>query len=391
MTELLSLKDITRPADAAAHLLEQMRADLGKPDSQSQTLPPESYYSEAFYALEKAKVFRAEWLCVGHVAQLPEVGDYFSIDLLGEPLLAVRSAEGIGVMSRVCLHRWMPIVEGAGHAKGFACPFHSWSYGLDGRLLGAPSMDQAADFEAKALRLPQLRTEIVCGMIFVTLDPSLASIGERLADLQALLQRYDLADLSLAYSVDYACDFNWKIAAETFMECYHHGSVHRSSLERSFPGRLSSIGAGGEGWSICHQPLRSKGELSEILTPGLVPFAGLEGDDLREIRLLQIFPNCLLGLDPDRVSITMLLPLGPELTVWHRVLLVNPAAAARDDFADTCARMRERGTRIAAEDLAVNGIQQRALHSAFAQPGRLSHLERTVWQQANYLRRRLLD
>ena len=391
MTELLNLKDITRPVDAVAHLLDEMRQDIGKDAQHSRTLPPETYYNEAFFALEKAKVFRADWICIGHVAQLAAIGDYFSVDILGEPLLAVRSAQGINVMSRVCLHRWMPIVEGAGNARGFACPFHSWSYGLDGQMLGAPSMEQAAGFHPTTLRLPQVRTEIVCGLIFVTFDEHLSSIGARLHDLQPLLEQYGLADLSLAFTLDYECDFNWKIAAETFMECYHHGSVHRHSLERSFPGRLSSIGSGGEGWSICHQPLRAKGELSEILTPGLVPFEGLPEEAMREIRLLQIFPNCLLGLDPDRISITTLLPISAELTIWHRVVLVSPAAAAREDFTETCARMQARGTTIAGEDLAINGIQQRALHSTFAQPGRLSHLEYTVWQQANYLRSRILE
>jgi len=391
MTELLSLKDVTRPADAVAHLLEEMREDVGKDAQHSRTLPPESYHSADFFALETAKVFRGDWMCIGHSAQLANVGDYFSIDIVGEALLAVRSAEGIAVMSRVCLHRWMPIVEGAGNARGFACPFHSWSYGLDGRMLGAPFMDQAADFDAKALSLPRVRSEVVCGLIFITLDPEVASIAERLHDLVPVLDKYHLADLSVAFTLDYDCDFNWKIAAETFMECYHHSSVHRKTLEHSFPGRLSSIGEGGEGWSICHQPLRAKGELSEILTPGLVPFDGLSEADMRQINLLQIFPNCLLGLDPDRVSVTTLLPISAELTVWHRVVLVNPAAMAREDFADTRERMQARGKSIAAEDLEVNGIQQRALHSAFAKAGRLSHLERTVWQQANYLRSRLID
>lgn len=391
MTELLSLKDITLPADAVAHLLDEMREDLGKGAEHSRTLPPESYHSAAFFALEQAKVFRADWMCIGHVAQLVNVGDYFSIDIVGEALLAVRSAEGIRVMSRVCLHRWMPIVEGTGNARGFACPFHSWSYGLDGQMLGAPSMEQANGFSPKAQRLPQIRTEIVSGLIFITFDETIGSIGERLHDLVPLLDRYHLADLAQAFTLDYDCDFNWKIAAETFMECYHHSSVHRRTLEHSFPGRLSSIGEGGEGWSICHQPLRAKGELSEILTPGLVPFEGLAEADMRQINLLQIFPNCLLGMDPDRVSVTTLLPISAELTVWHRVVLVNPAAKAREDFPETMARMQERGKGIAAEDLEVNGIQQRALHSAFAKAGRLSHLERTVWQQANYLRSRLID
>lgn len=390
MTELISLKDLTAPVAGVDHLLDALRADSGKPASQSRTLPPETYHSAAFYQLELHKVFRADWLCIGHAAQLANVGDYFSIDIVKEPLLAVRAADGIRVMSRVCLHRWLPIVEGAGNARGFACPFHKWSYGLDGQMLGAPSMEQAEDFDPSQWQLPQVRCEIVEGLIFITLSASVDSIGERLSDLVPLLRKHNFAELKVAYTTDYPCDFNWKIAAETFMECYHHPAVHRKSLETSFPGRLSYIGAGGKGWSICHQPLRAKGELSEILTPGLETFAGVQGDDQREIKLVQIFPNCLLGLDPDRVSVTSLLPLDAENTDWHRVVLVDPRAAARADFAETVTRMQTRGTAIAAEDLEVNAIQQRATHSTLARPGRLSHLERTVWDLANYLRERVL-
>ncbi|WP_297838269.1 aromatic ring-hydroxylating dioxygenase subunit alpha [Pseudomonas sp.] len=391
MTQLLNVKDITAPADAVSHLIEALRADVGKDAQHSQTLPPETYHSTAFFKLEANKIFRSDWLCIGHVAQLVNVGDYFSIDIVGEPLLAVRSTEGIRVMSRVCLHRWMPIAEGSGNAKAFVCPFHNWSYNLQGQMLGAPSMDQAQGFVAKELQLPQVRSEIVAGLIFITLSNSVGSIAERLSDLTPLLDKYGFSDLSVAFTTDYDCDFNWKIAAETFMECYHHPAVHRASLETSFPGRLSSIGDGGVGWSVCNQPLRAKGELTEILTPGLIPFSGIQGADQREVKLLQIFPNCLIGLDPDRVSVTTLLPVSPELTVWHRVVLVSPQSAAQDTFGETVTRMQARGNAIASEDLKVNGIQQRATHSTFARPGRLSHLERTVWELANYVRSRLLE
>lgn len=123
----------------------------------------------------------------------------------------------------------------------------------------------------------------------------------------------------------------------------------------------------------------------------MIPFSGIQGADQREVKLLQIFPNCLIGLDPDRVSVTTLLPVSPELTVWHRVVLVSPQSAAQDTFGETVTRMQARGNAIASEDLKVNGIQQRATHSTFARPGRLSHLERTVWELANYVRSRLLE
>jgi len=130
------------PGGGVDALLSAVLAGANQPLAQATTLPPEAYTSDAFFRLEVERIFRKQWLVIGHVSQLAKPGDYFTLDLLGEMLVVVRAADRIRALSRICLHRWAPLVNGSGNTRRFSCPFHKWAYGLDGRLLGAPLMDQ---------------------------------------------------------------------------------------------------------------------------------------------------------------------------------------------------------------------------------------------------------
>src|ERR1700733_13493636 len=188
------------------------------------------------------------------------MGDYFTVDLFGELLVVVRGPDRIRALSRVCLHRWAPVAEGSGNARIFSCPFHKWGYALDGQLLGAPFMEQAAGFEPKSCRLPEIRSEIVekLGLVFICFSDQPDSISERLEDLCERLAPAGMGEMVVAQTRTIENDYNWKILIETFMECYHHIGAHRETLEPNFPARLSWCEAGKPGWSTCHSPLREE-------------------------------------------------------------------------------------------------------------------------------------
>src|SRR5512134_3261419 len=136
-----------------------LAAALG-PLATASTLPPRCYVDPAVYAREVERIFRREWICVGREDEIAAPGDHFAFTLFGDPLVAVRGDDGaIRVLSRVCRHRWMPVVEGRGNRRSFQCPYHLWTYALDGRLLGAPEMQRAEGFERASCRLPALRVE----------------------------------------------------------------------------------------------------------------------------------------------------------------------------------------------------------------------------------------
>ncbi len=370
-------------------LLDAIAAGAGLSLAEAETLPPASYVSPELFELEKNRVFRADWVAVAHVGQLPQVGDYVTVDLLGELVVVVRAEDRIRVLSRVCLHRWAPVAEGSGNTKMFSCPFHRWGYGLDGQLLTAPLMHEAAGFEPKTCRLPEFRSEIVFGTVFVNLDGTADPLADRLSDAKPIFDRYRMDELVTAFEYERVCNFNWKIAVETFIEAYHHIGAHARSAEPSNPARLSYGIEAHRGWTACYAPLRPELPVSEKTKSGLPLFDGLTEEWIRRGGLYVIYPATLLTTNADRIHWTTILPLSVDKCLWVRRVLVRPEARDLPDFAEIVARLKAGSLRIFEEDVGVNDMQQIGAASTGAMVGRLSHLELPVQQFNDYVRSRL--
>jgi phenylpropionate dioxygenase-like ring-hydroxylating dioxygenase large terminal subunit len=357
----------------------------------SETLPPAVYRSQAFYDLEVEKIFKKEWFAVGHVSQIPNVGDYFTLEILGEPLIVVRGADRIRVISSVCLHRWAPVAEGKGNAKIFSCPFHKWGYALDGQLLGAPFMEQAAGFDPKACRLPEFRSEIVedLGLIFITFSETAGSISEKLEELCVRLKNWHMKDLVAVRPREQKADFNWKIQLETGMECYHHFGAHPTTFEVNYPTKLTWMEPRRAGWGVCHSPAWP--ELTEEeLTMGFPVLPDLVGEERRAFDLYHIYPLTRMSARGDRMNFNQLVPMGPHATRSFGFTLLPPEIAALTELVEEKFEAQRWFSETAnKEDTAVNLMQMVGAGSAYAVPGRLSHLEETVWQLADYVRERL--
>lgn len=374
--------------------MDEVLADVASGDNldlaHSRTLPPEAYTSRDFFKREIETIFKKEWIALGHTGQIPNVGDYFTIDMLGELLVVVRGPDRIRVMSRVCLHRWAPVASGKGNTKMFSCPFHRWGYGLDGQLRTAPHMEQVADFDINACKLPEARSEIVNGTIYVNFSGTAAPLGERVVGFSKAMEPYRMKDLALGYSMEFTCNFNWKIAVETFMECYHHIGAHAKTLQAKHPGGLSWGEDAKDGWIAVHQPLRPDLPTEENMMSGLPPFPELPDELRRDSGLYLVFPFNLVGTHADCIHWTTLIPRSATETTWVRHVLVLPEALDLPNFDQIIERKRKIGSEIAAEDLEVNGMQQIGAQSSLATVGRLSHLEKPVWQLANYVRSHVL-
>jgi phenylpropionate dioxygenase-like ring-hydroxylating dioxygenase large terminal subunit len=369
-------------------LVEAVLAGRSQALERAETLPPEAYTAQSFYRLELERIFRKDWLCVGHVSQVAGIGDYFTRDLLGEMLVVVRASDDrVRVMSRICLHRWAPLVNGTGNAKLFSCPFHKWGFALDGRLLGAPHMEDV-EFDPKACRLPEFRNEIVDGFIYVNFDKNAEPLAPRLQDFSAAVAKFELDELVVAGSLDYDCAINWKIVVETFMECYHHIAAHPETFERAFPARMSYVEDGRAAWTLGHSPARPE-VADETITAGFPPLAELTAEERHEFRLYLIYPYHLLSLLPDRVFWFCLQPDGPARTRLQTHLLVRKSALDAPDYPEKLAKELEFLKTVNAEDIAVNEMQQRGAATPSAEAGRLSVLEKAVWQLADYVRARV--
>lgn len=387
--EPIALGHNTPPGDLD-DLLAAVAAGSGRDLFNSETLPPEAYTSPAFFELEKEKIFRRDWLPIGHTGQIPNVGDYFTFDIMGELLVAVRGKDGeVRVMSRVCLHRWAPVAQGKGNTKLFSCPFHRWGYGLDGKLVVAPHMEKAEGFDPKRCTLPHIRSEVVEGTIYICFSDETPSLAPRLASFAERMKAFRLKDLIVAYSMEFTCEFNWKIAVETFMESYHHIGAHAKTLQDKHPGGLSYGEDSHEAWTASHQPLRPDLPTETNMQSGLPPFPDLPDEVRRDSGLYLIYPFNLIGTHADRIHWTTLIPVSANRTTWVRHVLVQPEALELPNLAEIAARMKAIGQRIADEDLEVNSMQQYGATSTYAQVGRLSHLESAVWQLSDYVRRRI--
>src|SRR5215467_1503750 len=141
-------------------------ASTRRPVMEAQTLPPVAYTSQAFFDREVERVFRREWNFMGRVDQIPNPGDYFTVEYVGVPLIVVRDRAGtVRAFSNSCRHRGSMVAEGEGHCRAFACPYHGWVYGLDGGLLSASHMEQAAGFDPGRYGLVPLRLETWAGFL----------------------------------------------------------------------------------------------------------------------------------------------------------------------------------------------------------------------------------
>jgi phenylpropionate dioxygenase-like ring-hydroxylating dioxygenase large terminal subunit len=370
-------------------LIDDVLAGHGQPLQQAETLPPAAYISDKFFELETQRIFMREWLCVGHVSQIPAVGDYFPLDLFDELFVIVRAPDRIRVMSRVCPHRWAPLVSQPGNAKFFSCPFHAWAFALDGQMLGAPLMDRVT-FDVHSCRLPEYRTEILDGFIFVTFADDTPSLQEKLASFTDHVAKFRLDELVTGFVLDYDLAINWKIIVETFMECYHHIAAHVENFEKFYPARACTVEDGEKNWTVGHAPLRPNVP-DDSGDAGFPLLANLTAEERREFRMYLIYPMHLLAIFPDRVGWFCLQPEGPKRTKLQTTLLVRPEARDDPEFDAKIAKERAYFIAFNDEDIAVNEKQMRGALSRTTRAGRLCDLEKAIWQLADYIRGKIAE
>lgn len=380
---------IDTPSTALDLLLREVARIGALPLDHSETLPPGAYTSQAFFDLEARHVFKAGWMCVAHVSQLPNRGDYVSLNWLGELMVVVNDGTRIRVLSRVCLHRWAPICEGRGNTTKFICPFHKWSYRLDGQLVGAPLMNEAADFEPHDCALPEFRTEIIDGFVLVNVDGEAPSLGPLAAEMSAALVNYELDRLVAGSVLEYECKFNWKIMVETFMECYHHIGPHIETFEPDFPAKISYIEDSRDGWTRGFGVARPE-VVPTVWDVGLPRLPKVNAKECEAFGLYLLYPFHMLATFPDRVVWFQAQPVGPDLTLLRCHQMLQPETVALPDFAERMAAQDRTFDVINLEDISVNEKQQIGAKSGFVKPGRLSHLEKAIWQLNQYVANRIV-
>jgi phenylpropionate dioxygenase-like ring-hydroxylating dioxygenase large terminal subunit len=370
-----------------AETLEELVADLARaasaPLAEATSLPPAAYRSEELFALEVERLFRPGWVGVCREDQVAVAGDYVSVDLVGERLVVTRDRTGgLHVLSRVCRHRSMEILDGVGHASALQCPYHRWTYSLAGELVGAPHMGSASLRES-GCALPAFRTEIWGGFVWVNLDGGAAPLAPQLGVLEEQLARagLDLGSQVVVDTTDWGeCAWDWKVMVDNFMECYHHLGSHLESLNAAYPAQAAWTDQGSAAHGLMH--------IVPAADPPAAPDTGWPtGDPMRDEPscLVLVYPATMCSIRPSGTNVVRALPLGPGRIRLFIDMLAPPAVATRDDFPTILAARKEATARVNGEDVSACAAVQRGLDTPSATAGRLSPLEQPLWEFIRYL------
>ncbi len=341
--------------------MTDLRLDADRDIARASTLPAPLYFGAETFEEEKRRIFGCTWQAVGHVRQALNPGDYFTFDLIGEPLLIVRGEDDVlRGFYNVCRHRAGNPASGCGNRKLFRCGYHGWTYRLDGALLVTPEFDGVQDFDAEEFGLAPVRIEEWFNLIFVNLDPGAGPLQESLGELPLQAEKFDFRNMKFSERRTYEMNCNWKTYIDNYLEGYHVPSVH-PSLNREINYNAYTV-------EPYHQHVRQ-----------WTPIRGAQPGDEKARRYQQagedltadyfwIFPNWMLNCYPDNVSLNIILPLGPERTLaifeWYlpEKDLGSEAAGKALAFSDE----------IQVEDVGICEIVQKNLRSRSYYAGRYS-------------------
>lgn len=366
--------------------------DSTGPVDEARLLPPVLYTSPEFFEFERRAIFQREWLCVGRADQLAEPGDYRCITIAGEPLIVVRDTDGeLRVMSAVCRHRGMILAEGSGNCRRFTCPYHHWSYGLDGKLLGTPAMDRAVGFDPAEHGLVELKAEIWQGFVMANFDPGAAPFGPTMAKIDAMLENYGLeTTTTLEGKTIPGLAWNWKVMMENFNDPYHASRLH-GPLQTFAPSHMNDFldwddddGAIGR---IQHFT-DMDGSFNPTKRCLLPVFANLTEDQRRRGGFVLIPPTLALAIVPDEVAYFIISPDGPGHITIH-IGYCFESSALNDPMFEYLFEAAEAGVNnFNVQDIYADEMTQKGLNSHLAPRGRYSWQEETLVQFNRWLVKR---
>jgi Rieske 2Fe-2S family protein len=314
------------------------------------SLPRAAYLDPAFLELERRAIWHREWVVVGRESTIPRAGDYLHVDLAGERILVVRTRSGdLRGHIDLCRHRGSRLAPGEpipvscaeepgpdGTFKGvIRCPYHSWTYELDGPVRNAPFLGERDDFPRERFGLHPVAVATWGGFVFASLDP--AALGDpqgglatQLGEIPARVANYPLADLRVARRIAYDVAANWKVIAENYNECYHCAGVH-PELCRIVPA-FRQHGGSDLDWDSGIPQAEGTWTFTLSGTSERSPFPGLSDEERVRHKGELAYPNLLLSLSADHAAAFMLLPDGPGRTRIVVDWLFHPDEIAKATF-----------------------------------------------------------
>lgn len=305
------------------------------------SLPQDFYISEKWFERDIARVFRQRWLFVCHISEIPNSGDFTTFELAKDSIVIARDRRNeINAFHNVCRHRGTRLCEtGKGHAKLFVCPFHNWTYNLDGTLRGAPHMP---DLEKDLHAAKPVWCEVWNGMVFINLvEEKPKSVADYFAS--ADFSGHQLANAKVVASKNYPTAANWKLSAETYQECYHCAVVHPQSLGRLLQPLTNYVAYEEVGADSDDTFLSYSADMREgAFVPGVetqswdgkfVSKVMLgDGKTVQPPKLLAWFPNFSIAAFADVAFIIDWIPVSATETIFRTRWLVHQDAVEGVDY-----------------------------------------------------------
>jgi len=356
---------------------------------EAERLPAWCYTAQQFFDREVDRIFKKNWIFVGREEQIPLPGDYFTINLFGEGIIVVRADDGtISAHANSCRHAGTRLLEGAGHCSHIICPFHGWTYSLNGQLLGAPRTRDLPDFAKQRNGLWPIRVDQYGGFIFVNLWPDAPPLAAHLGNLPELFASYDLENMVCVRRADYELACNWKLYVSVDMESYHAPYVHPHSIGKQVVSRQPTQG----NWeTIYMESNRTIAMVQGDSCAGFPHIKSLAGKPAAGTYFSMIYPSLLLITTLDAMWWIHKLPKATDRTSVQAGFCFPRATVAQPDFDDIAAHYHRRWNQVIDEDNRIIEAQQAGIRSSSYHPGRYADPEEVCHAVDNWILDQLVD
>lgn len=347
--------------------------------ARSSTLPADWYTSRALFELEQEHLFRRVWQHVGRTEQVSAPGDYFTCEVANEQVVVVRDGAGeLHALSNVCLHRAGPVATACGKRKAFQCPYHGWTYELDGRVRRTQGMDDTECLDPETMRLPEFEVAVWGPLVWVRLEPGGPSLDEWLADVTPRAANYDFNTLEYVGGRRWHIPCNWKMYVDNYMEGYHIPFIHPGLQQALHPDiytyalhTYSNQQYGGE-----PHPRGPGSRVASVLGSTQAfraikpPLDGLTEEEASGYYFIWLFPTNTFNFMPDGFLLFTIRPTDVEATECTFSWWLPPAADLTDKLLQ--AAIVNFGHLVNMEDLEICMYAQKGMRSSVYSQGRYS-------------------
>lgn len=364
---------------ALGEQLERIRAPL----EEARHAPGYIYWHPEVFRLEKKEMFLKDWLMVAREEEIEAPGDFLTLRLMDEPIIVARGEDGEpSAFYNRCAHRGVAVAREPGNTSEFTCPYHGWLYDLKGKLLGAPHMRGAKNFNPKTCRLKPIALERWGGWIFINFDPNPVPFEEFIKDFDEDFGFLKQEDCRLAEKLDITLECNWKLVKENLMDAYHSPVLHRNTIGKNMSANRYTASRGGKGAFTAFYQGRPMTEDNQSRF-GIMPTLVDRGEDETFACGGHLAPNVQLFARADNVHPFVIWPITPTKTRVFCYQLFPKEWFGADDFQEKVRDYTLYTTEVLKEDSAMMDTLQDASFSPRFEPGYMSEKELGVYNVIN--------